>query len=90
MDNIPKWAQSSVNPNAISLTLQSLAKSVSAAIVFAGMVGVVDPIIAEQAWGNFVAAIITAVPAAVAVYHAGEVLYGLARKMFVKPVPPVV
>lgn len=90
MIQIPSWAQSSINPQAISLTVQSLAKSVSALIVFLGVIGLVDPAIASQAWGNFVAAVVTAIPAAVAVYHAGEVLYGLFRKTIVKEVPPQV
>lgn len=87
---IPRWAQSSLNPQMISLTVQSLAKSVSALIVFLGVIGIVDPAIAQQAWGNFVAAIVTAIPAAVAVYNAGEVLFGVFRKLIVRSEPTTV
>jgi hypothetical protein len=91
---IPTWAQSSVDPNQVSLTITSIGKAGTALIVFLGMVGVVDPTIAGQAWGSFVASVITAVPAGFAVYHSGQVLWGVFRKvavaLFAKPIPPAV
>lgn len=92
---IPKIFQSSIDPNQVSLTVVSVGKAGASLIVFLGMVGLVDPSIAGQAWGNFVASIVTAVPAGFAVYHAGQALWGIFRKiavaLFGKPaVTPVV
>lgn len=94
MLNIPKWAQSSIDENSVSLTVQSVGKAVAAMIVFAGAVGVVDPNIAGQAWGGFVASVITAVPAGFAAYHSWQIVWGLIRKAAVRvtgstPVPTV-
>ncbi len=82
--NIPLWAQSSVDENSVSLTVQSVGKAISAAIVFASMVGVVDPTIANEAWGGFVASVITAVPAGFAVYHSAQAVWGIVRKIAVR------
>lgn len=81
MNNIPKIFQSSVDPTQVSLTITSIGKAGAAFIVFLGMVGVVDPTIAGQAWGEFVAAIVTAIPAGVAVWHTGMALWGIVRKI---------
>lgn len=82
--NIPKIFQSSVDPTQVSLTITSVGKAGASLIVFLGMIGLVDPSIANQAWGNFVATIITAIPAAVAVYQSGMVVWGIMRKIAVR------
>lgn len=95
MNNIPRIFQSSVDPDQVSLTVQSVGKAGAALIIFMGMVGVVDPSIANLAWGNFVASVITAIPAGFAVYHSGQAVWGIIRKiavglnnLFNKPTPP--
>lgn len=78
--------QSSVDPNEVSLTVSSLGKAVAALITFLGVLGIVDPAIAGQAWGAFVSSVITAIPAAVAVWHTGFAVWGLIRKASVRVV----
>lgn len=95
---IPNWAKSSVDENSVSLFITSTGKAVAGVIVFLGMVNVVDPTIANEAWGNFVASIITAVPAGFAVWHTGQGVWGVIRKATVRivalltkaPAPPAV
>ena len=84
--NIPSIFQSSVDPDQVSLTVTSIGKAGAAIIVFMGMIGLVDPAIAGQAWGNFVASVITAIPAGFAVYHAGQAVWGIIRKIAVRAV----
>ena len=83
---IPKIFQSSVDPDQVSLTVTSIGNAVAGFITFLGMVGVVDPAIAGQAWGGFVAAIITAIPAGYAVWHTGMAVWGIIRKIAVRVV----
>lgn len=83
MNNIPKLFQSSVDPTQVSLTVTSVGKAGASLVVFLGMIGVVDPSIAGAAWGNFVAAVITAIPAGFAVYHTGLIVWGIMRKISV-------
>lgn len=91
---IPNWAKSSVNEDQVSLTITSVGKAVSGLIVFLGMVNAVDPLIAGEAWGSFVASVITAVPAGFAVWHTGQAMWGVIRKVSVRltatpvPTPP--
>lgn len=82
--NIPKIFQSSVDPDQVSLTITSVGKAGAALIVFMGMIGIVDPSIAGQAWGNFVASIITAIPAGFAVYQSSQAVWGIVRKVAVR------
>lgn len=84
MNPIPRFAQSSVDPSKVSLTIESLGKAVAGLITFLGVLNVVDPIIANQAWGNFVASIITAIPVGYSVWNAGLALWGLIRKIAVR------
>lgn len=81
---IPKWAQSAIDPTQVSLTISSIGKAGSGLIMFLAMINVVDPAIAGEAWGNLVASIITALPAGYAVWHAGNVVWGLIRKLAVR------
>lgn len=76
--------QSSVDPTQVSLTVTSMGNAVAGFITFLGMVGIVDPAIAGQAWGNFVAAVITAIPAGYAVWHTGQFVWGIMRKATVR------
>lgn len=84
MNPIPKWAQSSIDPTTVSLTVQSIGKAVAGFIVFLGVIGWVDPTIAGQAWGELIADVITAIPAGFAVFHAGYVVWGIIRKIAVR------
>lgn len=79
--NIPSIFQSSVDPDQVSLTVSSLGKAVAGFIMFAGMLGIVDPLIAGQAWGGFVQNIITAIPIGFAVWHSGQAVWGIIRKV---------
>ncbi len=83
MNPIPKWARSSIDPTTVSLTVASIGKAVASLIVFLGMVNIVDPAVAGAAWGQFVAAVITAIPAGFAVFHTGQVIWGIIRKISV-------
>lgn len=98
---IPKIFRSSVDPSQVSLTVSSFGKAVAGLITVLGMLNVIDPMIATQAWGNFVAQVITAIPAGFAVWHAGQAVWGIMRKAGVnllhliteikvmrKPLPP--
>lgn len=78
--NIPTWAQSSIDPTQVSLTVTSIGKVGTEIIVFLGVIGVVDPAIAGSAWSGLVQGIITAVPLGFAIYHSSQVLWGIARK----------
>jgi hypothetical protein len=82
--NIPSLLQSSVNPEEVSLTVTSIGKAVAGLIVFLGMIGVVDPAIAGQTWGNFVSEVVTAVPVAYGVWHSGQAVWGIIRKISVR------
>lgn len=81
MISIPKWAQSSVNPAQVSLTITSIGKAGAAFIVFLGVIGWVDPSIAGQTWSDFTSAVLTAIPAGYAVWHTGIAVWGLFRKV---------
>lgn len=82
--NIPSIFQSSIDPTQVSLTVSSIGKAGASLIVFLGVLGIVDPAIATQAWGGFVASIITAIPAGFAVYHTGQAVWGIVRKIAVR------
>lgn len=82
--NIPSWAQSSVDPTQVSLFITSAGKAVSGLIVFLGVIGVVDPVIAGQTWSAFVASTITALTAGWTVWHTGYAVWGLVRKAGVR------
>lgn len=84
MISIPKFAQSSIDPEQVSLTISSVGKAVAGLITVLGMIGLVDPVIATQTWGNFVASVITAVPAGYAVWHTGYAVWGIIRKIAVR------
>lgn len=84
---IPKWAQSSVDENSVSLTISSIGKAVAGFVTFLGMLGIVDPVIASQTWGNFVSQWITLVPALFSAYHSAHAVYGLIRKAVVRVTP---
>lgn len=80
MISIPKFAQSSIDPTQVSLTIVSIGKAGVWFIGFLAMAGLVDPTIANQQWGTFVADVGTAVPVAFAIYHSGNAVWGLVRK----------
>lgn len=41
----------------------------------------VDPVVAQTQFGVLVAAVVTAIPAAYTVWHAGQMIFGIARKV---------
>lgn len=84
MISIPKMFQSSVDSSQVSLTVISIGKAGAGLIAFLAMAGIVDPTIANQQWGTFVADVGTAVPVGFAVYHSGMAVWGLIRKAAVR------
>jgi uncharacterized integral membrane protein len=76
-------ASSSVDPQQLSLTIQSGAKTVIGIVgVIAALAGL-PPKEAADTTTTVVDAIAAAVPAAYAAYHAVEAVYGLVRKIIV-------
>lgn len=76
--------QSSLDPSKISLTVQALTKC---AIFIAGYFAVskgFNPMEATTAIEQIGDIVISLIPAVLAVYHGGEAIYGLVRKMFVQ------
>lgn len=84
MNPIPRLFQSSIDPTQVALTWSSIGKTVAGVITFLGVLGLIDPVIAGAAWGNFVASVITAIPAGFAVWHTGMVVWGIIRKIAVR------
>lgn len=85
MDNpIPQFAQSSIDPTKVSLTIQSIGKAGAAFIALASVIGFVDPQLTSAAaplWAGWVASVASAVPAGFAVFYATEALWGIIRKI---------
>lgn len=82
--NIPSLLQSSADPEQVSLTVVSLGKAGAGLLTLFGVLGVIDPTLlssANSAWGNLVASVVTAIPAGYAVWHAGQVAFGIIRKI---------
>lgn len=93
---IPSWAQSSVDQEQVSLTIVSVGKAGTGVIALLGMLGIIDPLLAKEAWGNFVAQYTTLIPALYAAYHSTVAIWGVIRKAGVrlvnlmsKPAPTV-
>lgn len=84
MNPIPSWAQSSTDPNQVSLLIVSIGKSVAGVIVFLGAIGYVDPAVAGQAWGGFVQEVVTAIPVGYAVWHSGQAVWAVFRKLAIR------
>lgn len=84
---IPSWAQSSLNPSEVSLTITSLGKAAVSIVTTIAILKGVDPAIATtdvttvtQAAQNIVAQYAAVIPAAYAAYQSGMVIWGLVRK----------
>ena len=78
--NIPRFMQSSVDPNQISTTIESAGKILAGTVAFIAVLKGVDPAIANQQWGNFVQLVATGAPAAYITWHSAEMVFGLLRK----------
>lgn len=75
--------QSSVDPNKISTTIQGLSKAIIFVITFIAVQKGFDPTQATNGVQQITDLLIVATPAILAVYHSGEAIYGIVRKMFV-------
>lgn len=84
MENIPSYLQSSVDSTKISLTIESIGKTLGGLVLMYATIKGIDPAIAQQTWGIFVANVTTAAVGAYTAWHATEVVYGLIRKLYAK------
>lgn len=81
--NIKSIFQSKLDPTQVSLTVESIAKTLSIVVTaFAVMKGV-DATPLNEAIKNLSETAIVFVSASVATYHAGQTVYGIVRKFFV-------
>lgn len=85
--SIPTALQSSTDSNQISLTIQSVGKSVAGIIVLIAMIKGVDPLIAQDQWMQTVALFATAAPAVYTVWQCMEGLWGIGRKLLISLFP---
>ena len=76
--------QSSLDPSKVSLTVQGLAKFVTFIIITYATAKGFDPNEATNGVDQIKDIIISTIPACFALYHAGETVYGIVRKMFVQ------
>lgn len=79
-NNIPKSLQSSVDSTKISLTVESLGKTIGGLVILFASVKGIDPVIATAWWGALVAQAGIVVSSGYATYHAGVMLWGMIRK----------
>jgi hypothetical protein len=87
---IPAWAQSSVDPEQVSLTISSFSKAVIGILTTYAVLKGIDPIImtnnvrtVTEAAQNIVAQYIAILPALYAAYHSAQAIYGVLRKLAV-------
>lgn len=74
--------QSSVDPNKVSMTIQGVSKAVVFMVTFFAVQKGFDPTQATNGIQQITDLLIVATPAILAVYHTGEAIYGVVRKMF--------
>jgi hypothetical protein len=75
--------QSSLDPSKVSLTIQSFSKTVIFIVGFFALQKGFDPATATTQIQGITDIVISLIPAVLAVYHGGETIYGMVRKMFV-------
>lgn len=99
MNPIPTFAQSSVNPQEVSLTIASFGKVVAGGLATYAMLKGIDPLIlvtnantVTQEAQNVVAQYVIVAPALYTAYHSAQLIWGAMRKiavaMFAKKVVP--
>ena len=81
---IPTYLQSSVDSTKISLTIESIGKTLAGVVAMFAAIKGIDPVIAQAAWGGFVGNATTFAVSAYTAYHAAQVVYGLLRKAYIK------
>lgn len=82
--NLPSYLQSSVDPTKISLAIQSFGKTIGGIVLMIATIKGIDPVIAQAAWGNFVANATTFALSAYTAFQAAEMLYGIIRKGYIR------
>lgn len=75
--------QSSIDPNKVSMTVESFSKMVIFLVGFFAIQKGFDPNVATTQIQAMTEVVISIVPACFAVYHGLQTVYGIARKMFV-------
>ncbi len=75
---------SSINPQELSLAVQSFAKVLAGILLFAGIITAEDQITIQTQLAQIIATVAAITPLAYSLWHSAEVLFGLARKVIVK------
>ena len=86
MQEIKPVFQSSVDPTKISLTIQGLSKTVIFVVGYFALQKGFDVATAQTQIQVVTDITIMLIPAILAVYHGGETIYGIVRKMFIKKI----
>lgn len=88
MISIPKWAQSSIDPTQVSLTITSAGKALVGVLTTVAIIRGIDPMIVAQnastvsdAAQNIVAQYVAVLPALYAAWHSAQTIWGVARKL---------
>lgn len=78
---LKSFLQSSVDPNKLSLTVQSLAKAIIFLVGYYAVSKGFDPTIATSQINQLTDVVINIIPAGFAVYHGIEAVWGITRKL---------
>lgn len=81
---IPTWAQSSIDPTQVALSIKSAGKVLAGIIVLLSSVLGFNAVGATQALSGGIDALVIAVPAVFTIYHTIQLVSGILRKAFVK------
>lgn len=81
--NIKPTFQSSIDPQKLSLTIESGSKTIIGIITFLLAYKGINSIAIANQLQEIVAVVVTVIPAGFSVWHAALTVYGLVRKMFV-------
>ena len=84
MNQIKSTVASSVDPAQVSLTVQGVTKALIFVVSYFALAKGFDPTTTTNGIEQVRDIVISLIPAILAVYHGGEAIYGLIRKMFVK------
>lgn len=91
MQTIPSFAQSSIDPSQVSLTITSIGKAVTGALVTYAVIRGIDPMLittnvqtVTDATQNIAAQYLAVFPALYAAYHSTLALWGIVRKLAVR------
>lgn len=88
MNPIPNFAQSSIDPTQVSLTITSVGKAVVGVLTTFAILKGIDPAIVtanvttvQEAATNIVAQYVAILPALYAAYHSSQAIWGVVRKL---------